>query len=426
MRPIRFKIALGLTLILGILPWATGILRFEAAAQQPGKHLPPIVRTTQSGPWSAPATWEGGKVPAGNVRVLIREGHKVAYDIVATQPIRSLTISGVLIFARDMDTQLDVGLIKIRAGEDCSEEGFACEAHAPEADGGDKKPRAALEVGTAENPIPAGRSALIRLTHMEGLDKESCPAIVCCGGRMDFHGAPMKRTWVRLGATAKKGDTDVTLFEPVKGWKAGDRIIVTMTGVAATSAQSHPGSNPKGTTTEERIIKEIEGTRLTLDAPLEHEHLGAGHYRGEVANLSRNVVVESADKKMRGHTMYHRHSAGAISYAEFRHLGKEGILGRYALHYHLCGDTMRGSFVLGASIWDSDNRWLAIHATNYLIVRDNVGYKSKGHGFFLEDGTEVYNVLDRNLAVGARPAKPLPKQALAFDHNDGAGFWWAN
>jgi hypothetical protein len=38
----------------------------------------------------------------------------------------------------------------------------------------------------------------------------------------------------------------------------------------------------------------------------------------------------------------------------------------------------------------------------------------------------VYNVLDRNLAVGARPAKPLPKQALAFDHNDGAGFWWAN
>jgi hypothetical protein len=138
------------------------------------------------------------------------------------------------------------------------------------------------------------------------------------------------------------------------------------------------------------------------------------------------VVVESASKEIRGHTMYHRHSGGAISYAEFRHLGKEGILGRYALHYHLCGDTMRGSHVIGASIWDSGNRWLAIHGTNYLVVRDNVGYRSKGHGFFLEDGTEVYNILDRNLAVGARPARPLPKQALAFDHNDGAGFWWAN
>jgi hypothetical protein len=163
-----------------------------------------------------------------------------------------------------------------------------------------------------------------------------------------------------------------------------------------------------------------------LSASLEYDHLGEGLYRGEVANLSRNVVIESADPQVRGHTMYHRHSAGAVSYAEFRRLGKEGILGRYPLHYHLCGDTMRGSYVLGASIWDSANRWLAIHGTNCLIVRDNVGYRSKGHGFFLEDATEVYNVLDRNLAVGARPAKPLPHQGLAFDHNDGAGFWWAN
>ena len=36
---------------------------------------------------------------------------------------------------------------------------------------------------------------------------------------MDFHGAPMSRTWVNLGATAKKGDAVVTLAEPVKGWK---------------------------------------------------------------------------------------------------------------------------------------------------------------------------------------------------------------
>ena len=46
------------------------------------------------------------------------------------------------------------------------------------------------------------------------MDKESCPAIVCCGGRMDFHGAPLSRTWVKLGATAKKGDTTVTLPRP--------------------------------------------------------------------------------------------------------------------------------------------------------------------------------------------------------------------
>jgi hypothetical protein len=124
--------------------------------------------------------------------------------------------------------------------------------------------------------------------------------------------------------------------------------------------------------------------------------------------------------------MYHRGSAGSISYAEFRHLGKPGVLGRYSLHFHLVGDTMRGSSVVGASIWDSGNRWLTIHGTNYLVVRDCVGYQSQGHGYFLEDGTEVFNVLDRNLAVQAFTTDPLPKQVIPFDKNDGSGFWWAN
>jgi hypothetical protein len=396
----------------------------EATKHADKKASTPLVRSTRSGPWSAPPTWEGDKVPHAGARVQIRAGHTVTYDRRSDQVIRSIHVAGTLSFAPDMDTRLDVGLIKIQPGDDASEDGFDCDAHAAEP--GKNRPRPALEVGTPDRPIAAKHNALIRLTYVNGLDKQSCPAIVCCGGRMDFHGAPISRTWVRLGATARKGDSFITLSEPVSGWKAGDQIIVTMTGVAPTSSYSHPGPDPKGTTTEQRFIKAIDEKKLTLSTPLEHEHLGEGLYRGEVANLSRNVVVESANKTIRGHTMYHRYSAGAISYAEFRHLGKEGILGRYPLHYHLCGDTMRGSYVIGASIWDSANRWLAIHGTNYLIVRDNVGYRSKGHGFFLEDGTEVYNVVDRNLAVGARPARPLPKQALTFDHNDGAGFWWAN
>jgi hypothetical protein len=409
----------GVAALIGLLAAGVGGLSGPlSAAEQP------VVRSARSGPWSAPATWEGGKVPTAGARVQVRAGHTVTYDLKSDRVIRSIHIAGTLNFARAKDTRLDVGLIKIQPGADATEEGFDCDAHVPELKPGTPQP--ALEVGTPDRPIPAGHSALIRLTYVNGLDRQSCPAIVCCGGRMDFHGAPLSRTWVKFGATAKKGDNIITLSEPVTGWKVGDRIIVTMTGIAPSSGYAHPGPDPKGTTTEERTIRAIAGTKLTLSAALEHEHLGAGLYRGEVANLSRTVVIESADKTVRGHTMYHRGSAGSISYAEFRHLGKEGILGRYALHYHLCGDTMRGSYVLGASIWDSANRWLAIHGTNYLVVRDNVGYRSKGHGFFLEDGTEVYNVLDRNLAVSARPAKPLPKQALAFDHNDGAGFWWAN
>jgi len=249
------------------------------------------------------------------------------------------------------------------------------------------------------------------------MNKETCPAIVCCGGRMDLHGQPLSHSWVKLGASAKPDDNTVSLAEAVSGWKVGDRIIITGT-------QTH-GNAKTASLTEERTITALEGTKVTLGKPLTMNHLADGDYRAEVANLSRNVVVESADPDgVRGHTMYHKQSAGSLSYAEFRHLGKKDILGKYAIHFHLCRDTMRGSFVVGCSVWDSQNRWVTIHGTDYLVVRDNVGYKSVGHGYFLEDGTEVYNVLDRNLAVGAVRGKKLPKQALPFDGNEGAGFWW--
>ncbi len=379
-----------------------------------------LIRTVQSGPWSAAATWEGGRVPANGARVQVREGHAVVYDVTSAEPIRMIHVAGTLTFAPDRDTRLDVGLIKIQPGDDASENGFDCDMHLPEKpmDG----PRAALLVGTPERPIAAEHTALIRLIECADVDKNSWPAIVCCGGRMDFHGAPLARTWVKLGATAAREATTIALAEPVPGWRAGDRVILT-----ATKQMRSGRYKLDGRETEERTIKAVDGTTLTLDAPLEYEHFAEGDYRGEVANLSRNVVVESAEPvKARGHTMYHRGSAGGISYAEFRHLGKEGVLGRYSLHFHMVSDTMRGSSVIGASIWDSGNRWLTIHGTNYLVVRDCVGYRSLGHGFFLEDGTEAFNVLDRNLAVQAARAKPLPGQMLPFDKNDGAGFWWAN
>ncbi|HMC63659.1 MAG TPA: G8 domain-containing protein [Gemmataceae bacterium] len=389
------------------------------------KTSPAIFRSAQSGLWTAPATWQGGRVPAAGARVQVRQGHTVVYDVTSNQAIRSIHVAGSLRFAPDRDTRLDVGLIKIQPGEDAREDGFDCDAHVPKVD---PAKRPVLEVGAPERPIDATHTALIRLVHIEGLDKQSCPAIICCGGRMDFHGAPMNRTWVKLGKTAKAGDKAVILAEPVTSWRAGDRIILTATQRDENEMGTRrPGVGNRKVFTEERTIKVVSGATLTLDKPLQFQHLGEGLYLGEVANLSRNVIVESADPaKARGHTMYHRGSAGSISYAEFRHLGKEGVLGRYSLHYHLVGDTMRGSSVIGASIWDSGNRWLTIHGTNYLVVRDCVGYQSVGHGFYLEDGTEVYNVLDRNLAVQAYRGKPLPKQALPFDSNDGAGFWWAN
>jgi hypothetical protein len=387
-----------------------------------------LIRSARSGAWSEPETWERGRVPGRGARIQVRVGHTVTYDMAGDQAVRSIHVAGTLRFDPDRDTRLDVGLIKIQAGDDASENGFDCDAHAALTDPGTLRP--ALEVGTAAHPVAAGRSAVIRLVTQPGMDPETCPAIVCCGGRLDLHGAPLGQSWVKLGATAHAGDAVVRLAETVAGWRVGDRVIVTATQRQRrerATLRAGQGKDSMKAFTEERTITALDGATVTLDHPLDEDHQSESKYRGEVANLSRNVVIESADPAQgRGHTMYHRGSAGSISYAEFRHLGKEGILGKYSLHFHLVGDSMRGSSVVGASFWDSANRWITIHGTNYLVVRDCVGYQSIGHGFFLEDGTEVDNVFDNNLAVQAFTGKPLPGQNLPYDNNGGAGFWWAN
>lgn len=389
------------------------------------------VRSAQSGAWSDARTWVDGRLPKAGDNVQIRSGHAVVYDAASNTPVRAVHVAGRLSFSQEKSTLLHVGLIKVSPGETCSEDGFVCHS----AGGVSSEPRTgnaelpSLEIGTPESPLPFSVTATIRLTYFEGMDKETLPAIINCGGRWDVHGAPLSRTWLKLGANAAKGSTTLTLAEPVTGWRIGDKLIITSSEQLYGSSdtfRSRPGK-PSATNTEERTIVTIERSNLTLDKPLAVAHRGEGLFRAEVANLSRNIIIESADPAgVRGHTLFHTNARGGISYAEFRHLGKEGILGKYAIHFHLVRENMRGSGVIGASVWDSHNRWITIHATDYLLVRDCVGYQSVGHGFFLEDGTEQYNVLDRNLAVQAYRGKRLKGQALPFDSNDGAGFWWAN
>lgn len=378
-----------------------------------------VVHSVRTGAWSDKGTWKGGKLPDTGDEVVISAGHLVKYDVASPKVIRSVRIAGKLDFCREQNTELNVGNIRVQPGVHTGKSaGVEDVPH----DHGHARPaggkEAALTMGSPKAPMPSEVTARIRLHFLEGMSREESPAIIARpGGRMEFHGAAMSRTWVKLGADASKGDTTVKLSDVVTGWKVGDDVVVT----------AGYDRGREGSESEERRIVRIEGTAVELNAPLKHAHPGSGEFRSEMANLSRNVIVESADPEgERGHTMYHRYSAGSISYARFAHLGKEGVLGRYPIHFHLVRDTMRGSSVIGAAIVDSGNRWVTVHGTHYMLVRDCVGFRSVGHGFFLEDATEVYNLLDRNLAIGARRGKRMKDQALPFDPNDGAGFWWSN
>ena len=399
------------------------------------KHFEFSIRSVKDGKWSDKNIWKPARLPKSGDRVLISRETTVEYNVQSKEVFRMVQVVGTLSFARNVDTEMNVGILKIEDSDLCSENGFACDfQHEDHQKKNEKEDHhiPSLLVGTIDAPIPAKQTARIRLHYLEGMNKDDAPAVACCSARMEIHGAPLNRTWLKLADDLPTGEVEVTLSEKVTGWKIGDEVIITASGRSESGGTFRQGSRrSKQPQTEERKITKIETvgvkTIVTLDQPVKYEHSGTGEYRCEIANLSRNVIIESADPRgVRGHTVYHRHSTGGISYARFAHLGKEGRLGRYAIHYHLIDDTMRGSSLKGVSIVDSHNRWITIHGTQYLVVRDCVGYQSVGHGYFMEDGTEIYNLLDRNLAVQAYRGKRLPEQVLPFDPNDGAGFWWAN
>ena len=277
-------------LMLSCLILVVGLPNLFAQERKTAK----LIRSARGGDWSAPGTWAGGKVPGTGVKVQIRQDHVVRYDLKSDVIIRSIHVAGTLTFAHDKDTRLCTGLIKVQPGDDTSEDGFDCSAHLPKRKATQQP---TLSVGTPDRPITSNCTALIRLVSVPGMNKESCPAIVCCGGQMDFHGAPLSRTWVKLSATTKIGDKSIVLAEPVTGWRSGDQIILTGTTRQHKPSKTFRASVRDRTQTEERQIRSIDGVKLVLDRPLEYEHKGTGAYRGEAANLSRNVVVESGDPK---------------------------------------------------------------------------------------------------------------------------------
>ena len=100
-------------------------------------------------------------------------------------------------------------------------------------------------------------------------------------------------TWTRLGQTAAKGATQITL-ETAVTWSVGDKIVLATTGHRHSQSEN-----------EVRIIAAISSDKLTLTLTeaLKHEHLGVSQtfsnglkvdFRGEVGLLTRNVVVRGS------------------------------------------------------------------------------------------------------------------------------------
>ncbi len=246
-----------------------------------------------------------------------------------------------------------------------------------------------LQIGTEQVPFKH-RAVVTMFGHVRSTELPiyGSKVIGLRSGVIDMHGQPIGVTWTHLGTTAKAGQTNITLKEPVN-WPVGSEIVIATTGDKFSQGES-----------ETAIVTAISGYTLLLDRALKATHLsvtrtvGGGEtsveIRAEVGLLSRNVVfrghrdeswtrLKTADAcpdrfdpgEFATQTCFlgrygpelgsdefgaqiliaspmiaHNKQAATarISNVELTHVGQAFRKGRYPIHFHMNGD-MQGSYV---------------------------------------------------------------------------------
>jgi G8 domain len=347
--------------------------------------------------WSDPVTW-GGRVPDPGTNVVIPKGKTVVLD--GNASVKNLEIAGTLSFADSKDIELRAESVMVMGGE------FRIGS-----EGAPFTHRATLTL--SGNPSDQNTNTM------------GCGAKFLCtmgGGRLELHGQRRDAvSWTKLAQTLEAGATQMNLLEPVR-WQPGDEVVLAPTGY-------DNGQHERVTVG----AVSADGKLVAFTPAAKYQHWGqlqtyAGQSvdeRGEVALLSRNIVIRSApetieryrttgrqatlnsefernaDPKRRfgGHVMVMDGQAH-VEGVEFRDLGQETRLGRYAFHWHQTGES-KGQYIKNSSITDSFTRGIVVHGTNNTLVEGNVVYNSVSHNIiFSEAGNENGNQFVRNFALG--------------------------
>lgn len=354
-----------------------------------------------SGNWSNPAIW-GGTLPSAGDDVLIPAGFTVTLD--ANVECGGIIVSGVLQVERADRTLLCDYIVVQGAGSQ-------------------------FQVGTL-----ADRFLQKFTLTLKGLSTKPAPVMGAKvlgahnGGTLSIHGRD-RVEWTHLDAHATTGATSLTLVEPVD-WEVGDSILVTssrldwneaeirtITGVSAdmrtvffTNALAYPHNG--GTITKTRAS---DGKSWT------------GNLRAEVGLLSRNVKIQgdaaSETAGFGAHLMIMDGGAGCCATAgkgyiqgvELYRMGQKSITGRYPMHWHMIAEAGAGQYFKDNAVHRSFNRAITIHGTESTLVENNFCYDHLGHGVFLEDGSERFNVIRRNVVLGTK--RPAPGEEILDTDN---------
>ena len=390
--------------------------------------------------WSSKWTWGGTGTPLEEEFIVITPGMTILLDT-NTPVLKFLLINGgTLIFDEEQaDIELQAEYILIVGG-------------------------GSLQVGTEEKPYQS--NAVITMHgHVRCVEMPvfGCKVIGVREGSLDLHGKYIPVTWTHLASTVEPGENSLTLKQPVT-WKEGDHIAIATTGDRNSMKEN-----------EENYIDAIseDGLTITLKNPLKYRHISIEQTfgertvetRGEVALLTRNVLVRGTVNEQFSEVIpaceEEFSSGGAFSdamqtcfagkfgeeigtdemgaviiispkykdqglvsarfsYVELTSVGQAFRVGRYPIHFHLPG-IQNTSYIRGIAVHHSNNRACTLHDVSNLVIEHNVAYNIKGLTFFLEDGVEMYNTIQYNLAIFTRMSNSL----LNPDINP-ASFWIVN
>ena len=374
------------------------------------------------GPWSSPETWldmdgdQIGDIPDNGAKVLIPEGVRVNYNMVANAPLDTVRVDGTLHFRHDVNTMMIVDTLVVDT-------------------------TGILEIGTKENPIAADVFAMVLITDQGPIDTEWDPLLLSRGvishGQTQINGS-YKTPYVAIENNLYAGDTELVLSQVPTDWRVGDRLVIT-------------NSQRNGERDEQVTIRAIDGNQVTITR-LNYGHVAPEGLSMYAANLVRNVVVLSqntSDVSRRGHVMFMHSVHVEVNNAGFYGLGRtdkdqrvtdptldsQGHLipstgvnprGRYAVHFHRTGTASQDiPAMITASVVVDSPGWGFVNHDSHVVMEDNVSYDSLGAGFVTELGNET-GAFRRNLAIrSVGSGESFENRADIFDFgHSGHGFWF--
>ena len=337
--------------------------------------------------WSSNYTWGGQLPPEDGDFIVVPRGQTVAIDVDTAVLSFLLIQGGTVMFLNERNVSLHTHYILIT-------------------DNG------TLQAGTEEEPFTSKLEIVLYGNPLSTeLPVYGAKTLAVRNGILDLHGKVVNVTWTRLDVTANPGDTVITLQEPVP-WEVGGKIII-----ASTSYDYREN--------EEVEITDIDstGTILTIDPPLQYEHISvkqtiSGKFvdaSAEVGYLTRNIIIRG-DKDtdtsnqfgvhilLHPPTMNERTITGRIEYVEVTHAGQAFRLGRHPVNFHRVGD-LTGSYVKGCAIYDSFNGAVVVNDGSNLMIENNIAYKIKGNAFVMRNS--IATVAQNNLGVGVTGSSSL-------------------